>query len=905
MSISSLYEENKWLIMLLLNFIVDLKAEDPLHALADIDWKRDINETHISKDWLAYVYKSMERILDSTSYINTALSNNVKFINMKSNIYYFHFSKLVHPKFKCWDSESHTEETPLVQHKFYWFRIERCIPTYHEYFMLHSQLRLNITFIKLNLKQIFESCSKYNLTICSFSSTATKKTFTYCGTHSQYSVYPPSSNISLRAKLFNKIIFELHAAFSVISENVVRSEIPPKSNINSHSVAVKLYSTFYVPLAHINYFIYRIRLKKYMGLLLNFNDNSLHQSTVYAGPEFVLNKIELESFNHTFLYLETFQCILQTRIMKQSKQNNLNITYGFRDLPRIKINLTLNEMYGLSYPEKRCSNTTVCILHLHCPDGHYINLTVLSFIYNGLPNSKCSLGGLAFYDYKFGTFQEELLFCNKYNDLVSTFALPKQSVYSSNSSVLFILYSYKEYSQLKLNGTISVTSCRGVKINICALNYLSRIRCREYWDQDTRFISIFKDSYFQMQQHYNKYLTERGRLANLKKYFLDLLDMGCIVFQSSANVHRKPSENIEEYLPREMCTVHLVLRNVPQNSHLWQYDIKGFLEHNERRSKFKALGHAEYKGETTVVEWNQQHEMQRGNFICNHTKGERTSCEVTSKQKNVLYLMKYYLKTPTHRNTIVFLTQIHTWSHSWTNYIISHSNITPKETTRVLVNISFYPYYIDKVVTREEVVFNMKIFTNSSLELKINVASSVIKSKLKWTKVYQVEKHKRNNILIALPGAVESVTLKSGTGNMLNVPEIIYSWMYFHTKTYQKLTKINFNFKILTLNPILKHFESKFYTQKYIGIKSAKGIYHFITFYKERCFWPQKEFFNCSPWPFSWNEASELCGQINASLPEFYSREEQEELLTFLKISTELHPIERIFIGLKTINHSL
>ena len=50
---------------------------------------------------------------------------------------------------------------------------------------------------------------------------------------------------------------------------------------------------------------------------------------------------------------------------------------------------------------------------------------------------------------------------------------------------------------------------------------------------------------------------------------------------------------------------------------------------------------------------------------------------------------------------------------------------------------------------------------------------------------------------------------------------------------------------------------------------------------------------------FSWQEAFLLCRSINATLPEFYSRKEQEEFIAILK-SEYIFPIEAAFLGLHT-----
>ena len=48
---------------------------------------------------------------------------------------------------------------------------------------------------------------------------------------------------------------------------------------------------------------------------------------------------------------------------------------------------------------------------------------------------------------------------------------------------------------------------------------------------------------------------------------------------------------------------------------------------------------------------------------------------------------------------------------------------------------------------------------------------------------------------------------------------------------------------------------------------------------------------------FSWKEALLLCRTINATLPEFYSRKEQEDFIAVVK-SGNVFPIRDVYIGL-------
>ena len=49
---------------------------------------------------------------------------------------------------------------------------------------------------------------------------------------------------------------------------------------------------------------------------------------------------------------------------------------------------------------------------------------------------------------------------------------------------------------------------------------------------------------------------------------------------------------------------------------------------------------------------------------------------------------------------------------------------------------------------------------------------------------------------------------------------------------------------------------------------------------------------------FSWNEASDLCHTLNATLPVIRSRNELIDLLSFIKMSEKFRPTDSIFIGL-------
>ena len=52
----------------------------------------------------------------------------------------------------------------------------------------------------------------------------------------------------------------------------------------------------------------------------------------------------------------------------------------------------------------------------------------------------------------------------------------------------------------------------------------------------------------------------------------------------------------------------------------------------------------------------------------------------------------------------------------------------------------------------------------------------------------------------------------------------------------------------------------------------------------------------------SWNKASYLCTYIGGILPMFFNKAELDDFMALAKLSSEIPPIEGIFIGLKFSN---
>lgn len=173
------------------------------------------------------------------------------------------------------------------------------------------------------------------------------------------------------------------------------------------------------------------------------------------------------------------------------------------------------------------------------------------------------------------------------------------------------------------------------------------------------------------------------------------------------------------------------------------------------------------------------------------------------------------------------------------------------------------------------------------------------KAKLWFTKYQQ-------SFLVALPGLLQNVTLRSTSTQNIHV-----TWMDREMLS-NRVTKL--------LKPVFpRNSKYKMYSYLY---QTRKGTYYFVKYmdYRYNQLYRDEMYFHfdrslrikrkstypkirCThekqkPKSFSWEEASQTCQNINANLPEFYSRKDQEDFINILK-SEDIFPIEAVFIGLR------
>ncbi len=169
--------------------------------------------------------------------------------------------------------------------------------------------------------------------------------------------------------------------------------------------------------------------------------------------------------------------------------------------------------------------------------------------------------------------------------------------------------------------------------------------------------------------------------------------------------------------------------------------------------------------------------------------------------------------------------------------------------------------------------------------------------------------HKTKKYLVALPGKLDVINIKSDINRTLNGH---IKWLDSGLTSpgimdppsgHSRWGKENFPDRAKF--PVFSGY------QKFSFVKwTPSGVYRFVKYmdslYNEEYFYENenKAFDPCpqhahNPKLFSWVVAQQICQKWKGDFPEFLSKEEHDEFLHILKSSDDLFPIDAVHIGLK------
>ena len=660
---------------IVINFIMFAETRD---ALTHINWKSDIQDP---KHWLAYVYKGLELMVMDALNETKIVTDSLNQIRIKQNSFRRLVSIISHAQFAC-NLQPETKTAPIISLKISWFGYS-CFdnPLYKLMFKLNKQLSLNITFNKLFTRDYFGYCFLYHLTVAF--GVCGDKCFKYCGMLSHFSVFPPSRNVSFHFSYIGKKPIFIDVMCHVMSAQLIQSQ-------RTENLSFTLMFVYLVPLNKRLITTYRILVKKDEKIrLFSYRISRKVDLIIFDGPGF-LSPVYYIQNGKINVSTATFQCVVQVIHHEYKEEKNIfsPLNYLAESKEKKKIHMK-NKSEIVQFPDDLCLEPScLSALLLHSTQNVYLNITIHQFLYMGEPSSKCYLGGFAFLDFAFHQFEETLLMCNRHpNSNLFETSHHQRNILSRNSSVIIILYQYKEYSSIQFSASIQLSNCFGLKIHPCSL--------RNFKEHDEEFLP------------YSHFIRLRRRRRGT--FAVSVSQTRCIAFQFSTEIDWKVSGSFSQ--PRLWslyCSLTLEFKEIKAEKKLWEMIYSGFFPRSLlEENHMNIIGAIEHTSiQPIITEWNKAnnnvssgcHYFKRerpinakmhpmcGLFSCLST-GFYMNCYLKSKKSfAATFFMKYFVITPVFSETLRFCVDLQYGSTGWVNVILNPTDETPSNTYIELIH---------------------------------------------------------------------------------------------------------------------------------------------------------------------------------------------------------------------------
>ena len=370
------------------------------------------------------------------------------------------------------DLVAHLLQTPLQTYRFSFhslpITLRRTKPghRFSLYYVLHPNFHLKIFahYIYFSSNSFFK-CYFGKLIVQSFlhHTKTISFRFKYCGIVPSFILYPPSHRLKMVLAVGYQVNFDSLITHSVIDSSKIISYQVKSNNTETSVSVIKL-------LTSESYFLrYELQVERYESIYISINIEQTHFIEVYDGPGTLYNILKpFVSENGKLLYTTT---TFQSVMFLFTKNNTFSalVTY------KTTMCMTLNKMVYvernqsvLITSEIELNNAEINIMNFETRKELFLNITIHQMNYKGSNHSLCGFAGITSYDINTnGTFKKISTICHSNNNQENQY----RNIYTQNSVVLLVLYSYKKYSNFSLVFSVSTSHCRAATMDICELEH--------------------------------------------------------------------------------------------------------------------------------------------------------------------------------------------------------------------------------------------------------------------------------------------------------------------------------------------------------------------------------------------------------------------------------------------------
>ena len=341
-------------------------------------------------------------------------------------------------------------------------------------FQLDLNLRLNLSFTKFFIKDVFTHCELGKMLLYNDFPTGIED-FRLCGRRHAFTHYSSSSSFFLEIQYKDTDPVEIYYVFSVFAKNIV-SNVPRMSTLETkHPTNVHDVYSYIIHLLNGTLSTFRIYAEKKLRICIKAKSEEGISYVFIDSPIITLSSSLYSKINYSVICSSTFQLLFQifNKISEHyigSDYNDYNLA-TYSDLNFTTINAhyktikidDMNKGLKFNLPGPLFPNTTKSrVIHFRTTRQIQVNLTLFSVKYEGMETSDCRYGGMSIFDHK----TRILDICRNYGKHTSW-----RDIYSTYSKLTIVIYSYFPYSNISTNILVSTTKCKPVRIHLCHFDH--------------------------------------------------------------------------------------------------------------------------------------------------------------------------------------------------------------------------------------------------------------------------------------------------------------------------------------------------------------------------------------------------------------------------------------------------
>ena len=414
------------------------------------------------KNWTKYtdgcIYRSLDHLKENDSE-GTNIRNMWKILSNNSNILHSlqnrNFSqmgivKTISGRIDCCSVFSIAES----KYRYEWT------------FIPHNRLKMNLTFLEVNLPPGFEFDANEYLVI-KYSSSNNFLSFKYLniynGKMNKFTIFSLDSIMYIKLEVYPSLKMKIRLMISVFDNSTITDVTYTFRTENGMKYFLHAFLYHAVFYNEIHLRSYHVVLNKLLKIKLKFNLDYQTQAKIelHDGPD---DQVKLIKQIRTQVILSSFQCYLN--VYAENIYNTTSRIYILPVKQDVLLNITLDK--PVTFNSNICGQkeTQHCIIQFNTNDM-YLNMSIINMTFDGPNAGHCAFGGLTYHgiNVKVGSNKFLTSLCGSYTQTpkYNSFDKIPMNYVTTEFYLLLIIYGYHPYNKgMELNIDISFTPCKGI-----------------------------------------------------------------------------------------------------------------------------------------------------------------------------------------------------------------------------------------------------------------------------------------------------------------------------------------------------------------------------------------------------------------------------------------------------------